>query len=208
MLPPVVYQQPGVIKPGATVISDPNINKLLAALTNIERQPNILTVDEFRPFEPLFRKDALAFRRGDGEVDTNLVAELSERYLKTVRNLYQITVIIKSRINPVVLVKLPPLLTPFRMIPNNEATDQLVSANQKLFHHHVPKYGAEAFRNMVAVMMVEQRNNLGVAAAYQRAFQLCDADFQQRYGITAATAATPAPVAESMTELVMEDDDG
>lgn len=148
------------------------ITKLFHALQEIDNRPNILTLQEFSKFEPLFKKNQ--------GLSSLKILELSKQFT-SVLDLYKPTVIIQDNVNRVVLFELPPVFIPLRSLPLTKETEEIVAANQALFHSNVPKYSNDAFGRMVSAIMNEQDNNKDIVTEYKQQFVESVKQFYEKF---------------------------
>ena len=166
------------------IIKDPNMALLHTALQKTEAQPNIITLDVFREFEPLFRRN--------NQLSKAQVKDLTQKYTKLV-DFYKETQIIVSSTNPKVVLTLPSIFTPVRSLEPNERNGSLVATNSKLSHSNVPKYSSDAFANMFTALRNEQSKNVTVIAEYKERFVTLVQDFFEKYSKNAATKEPALP---------------
>lgn len=169
------------------VVESPEFTKLHLALFKIDNRPNILTLATFRRFEPLFRTT-------HGLTD-NQINDLTVEY-QAIIDLYKETQIIESPQHPVVVLTLPPLFIPVRTLSNTEHNETVVSVNQKMGTHSIPKYAAEALSAMVRALHSEQTANKPVVEAYQRMYATRVAEFFAKYSKPTPTKAVSPTVSE------------
>jgi hypothetical protein len=171
------------------IVEDQNITKLFTALQAIDRRPNMITLAQFRQFEPLFRKN--------NTLTETEIHDLTKLYAKTI-DFYKETQIIESSVKPTVVLTLPPLFTPVRTLSTTDTNEAIVAANQKMSGHHVPKYSSEAFNTMMNALKREQLANKSVIDAYHRNYvTIVDAFFAAYRGEvkSAAIVETSQPSA-------------
>lgn len=168
MLPPT--KAPPAEKHEPVVMED--MVKLHNFLSEKEAKPNILTRGEFARFEPLFQKNSGLSRQQ--------IFDLSEDYRRTI-DIYKETSIVVSASDTTVLFTLPALFTPVRTLANTERNNAIATANARLFHNNVPRYGAEAFANMILAIRQEQRDNKDVVDAYTQNYVDCIGQFYEKF---------------------------
>jgi len=171
------------------------VSKLHAALCGNEATPNVLTLDQFRHFAPLFRKDT--------RLTAQQLKSLGDQYCQTI-DLYKKTVIVKNLSDKTPILTLPPILTPVRSLPPSPETGQLVDTNTKMAGHDVPRYSSMAFAALIKALLEEQTNNSPVIAEYRRAYIDIQKSFSQAYATAKTTvAATPSPVPETSAPEIL-----
>ena len=168
MLPPV--KAPPVEKQEPVVMED--MVKLHTFFKEKEVKPNILTRAEFSRFEPLFQKNNNLTRQE--------IFDLSETYRRTI-DIYNETAIVVSATDTTVLFTLPALFTPVRTLSDTERNNAIATANARLFHNNVPRYGAEAFANMILAIRQEQVANKPVVDAYAENYVNCISQFYEKF---------------------------
>lgn len=151
---------------------DPELKMLYEELIKIEEKPSIVTLEVFKEFEPLFRKNS--------KLTNDEVSDLTKRYVKLV-DFYKETKIIISKANPTVVLTLPSIFTPIRSLEPTDKNAALVAANQKLSHSNVPKYSLDAFKNMFDAIRDEQLNNVPVIKEYRQKYISTIRDFFEKY---------------------------
>ena len=127
--------------------------RLFDALNKIENTPVRLTLAEFKQFEPLFRSDSV-----DKYTDEQL-SELGNLYMRTI-DLYRPVNIIKSKIDPTVVLVLPPIFTSAKSMDNTPENDKLVDININMSKSDIPKYSETATKGMSEAFIKAQ---VGVA---------------------------------------------
>ena len=173
-------------------IQQPEITALYAALQQIENKPNTVTRLQFRPFEPLFRKDS--------NLSEQQVEDLTTLYRKTF-DLYKETVIIESADNPTIILRLPPVLTPIRPLSPTPRNATLVDINTKM-SGQLPAYSSTAFGRMADALIAEQKANKDVIASYRNNYNQIVSQFNQAY--SKKTSTTAIPVAQKDTSVVFD----
>lgn len=141
-------------------------------LKEVESRPNIITLDVFREFEPLF------------QINNNLsgddIAMLTSKFVRLI-DFYKETHVIQSSVNPRVLVTLPSIFTPIRSLEINAQNASLVASNAANFHSSVPKYSHDAFANMFTAIRKEQYKNIPRIKEYEEQYVICVQEFFKKY---------------------------
>jgi len=152
--------RPGTMKLNSIKTEQPETTALFTALQNIYSQPTTITRQQFRQFEPLFRKNH--------NLTNEQIEDLSKLYRKTF-DFYKSIVIIESADNPKIVVTLPPVFTPVRTMATTEANATLVDVNAKL-SGAMPLYSTTAFGRMADALIMEQANNKQVITEYRHEY--------------------------------------
>ena len=153
----------------------PAVTALHDSLKQIEDRPNVLTLSQFRQFEPLFRKEHGLNER---QIDA-----LTEMYRKLV-DFYKPTVIIRSATDRAIILTLPPLFTPVRSLSPTEKNITLVAINRNLSGNSIPLYSSTAFGRMARALIEEQAGNKEVVDAYRGMYADSMKAFSEVYNIT------------------------
>ncbi len=138
--------------PKLPTIDERNIKLLAAALAEQNSKPNILTLDEFRKYAPLYttKVNSLKFDNIDSNY-AKLAMELQARL-----NLYKPLHIIKSHQDPEVVLRLPQLLTPLKSLSPTAENDKVVSLNYAHRQSDIPKVWSTAQNMMTSALLNEQ----------------------------------------------------
>lgn len=179
--------------PAPVQIEDPNMTALHNYLVAAANKPNVLTVAQFKKFEPLFRAGVFV-----KNVDDVRVQRLTEEYSKHV-DFYKETTIVVSAHDPTVVLTLPAVFTPVKSFDANDKNSILVATNQAMAHNSVPKYQEDAFYAMFMAFQGEQLKNKKVISQYSEQFAVRAKEFFDKY--SDAKAAEAAPVANVTEEL-------
>jgi len=171
------------------VIEQPDTTALFNALEKLHNQPTIVTLQQFKQFEPLFRKEH--------KLSPDDLKELTKLYLQTF-DFYKSTVIIESADNPKPVLTLPPVFTPVRSLEINDQNALLVDINSKL-SGGMPLYSSTAFGHMADALIREQLKNKEVIENYREVYQKTVDTFLSIYGdkISEGSVAEVAPDAPS-----------
>jgi len=171
------------------VIEQPDTTALFNALEKLHNQPTTVTLQQFKQFEPLFRKEH--------KLSPDDLKELTKLYLQTF-DFYKSTVIIESADNPKPVLTLPPVFTPVRSLEINDQNALLVDINSKL-SGGMPLYSSTAFGHMADALIREQLKNKEVIENYREVYQKTVDTFLSIYGdkISEGSVAEVAPDAPS-----------
>ena len=157
------------------------IESLSKVLKEQDERPNVLSLEKFRRYAPIFQKQdpnkPLTARERQDLID------LSNEYYKLI-NPYNITHIVKSEKDPTIVLRLPQIFTRVRPLTQNEKNDVLVSRNQKLTMAAgaPPRLQAEAFHGMATALLNEQQNNADVVKTAQSDYKEVMDEFLVAYG--------------------------
>lgn len=153
------------------------VTALYKSLKQIEASPTVLTLSQFKQFEPLFRKGS--------DLSELQIDALTELYRKLI-DLYKPTVIVRSAADHTIVLTLPPLFTPVRSLSPTERNEQLVSINRNLSGNSVPLYSSSAFGRMARALIEEQSANKDVVENYRDMYNEAITAFTNAY-------TTPSP---------------
>lgn len=107
------------------LINDPQVAKLAAYFKEQENKPNILTLEEFRRYAPLYseevQKEALKVDKAGA---TNHLIALANEFRQRI-DIYSETSIIKSVAEPEEVLRLPAIFTQARSMENSRHTANL-----------------------------------------------------------------------------------
>ena len=163
---------------GKQEIPDATTKALYDALVLKDSKPNVLTLDQFRQFEPLFRKNSeLSEKTPENE---NTVMLLTEKF-KDLVDFYKETQIVVSTLNPTVVLTLPAIFTPVKSFDHNDRNSSLVATNQAMSHNSVPRYQADAFNAMFTAFRNEQLKNKNTVVQYTQNYAKRVDEFFEKY---------------------------
>lgn len=175
---------------------DRQIKELHRVLSEKDQRPNVITLEYFRQFEPLFRKN--------NTLSENEIGILTDRYTRVI-DLYKSTQIIVSASDPRVILTLPPLFTPVRSLSMTKENQVLVARNAAMSTHNVPKYGSDAFNALMHAILAEQSNNAETVQSYRTEYRML---VQQFFSIYHPNSPSPVPVSiseDATVQTVMND---
>ena len=161
----------------------PEISKLHKALMEIDSKPNVLTVEQFRQFAPLFQKHTT--------LNEEQLEDLGKRYIRAI-DFYKKTDIIKGFGDNTVVLSLPAIFTPIRSLPPTPQAGRLVDMNTKMAGHDVPRYATAALAGMVQALVDEQARNRAVVTDYRREYLALQQVFFEKHEGGAGVVKTSA----------------
>lgn len=131
--------------------------KLSALLQANLAKPNVLTREEFRKFEVLYRKPPVITDVNEKIRHEDMIQKLTDEYRVKI-DYFRETHIIHSRADPRIIAVLPPIFIPIRSIQPGEAGDKAVLGNYRDRNHQMPKVKSEAQGRMTNALLEEQRS--------------------------------------------------
>lgn len=158
-----------------------NAKALLKILQEKDKKPNMMTLDDFRRYIPLFK-----YSNNSKEGERRKLVELADEYLKKI-NPYKVTVIIRSLVDNTPVITLPRIFAPVRQLSPTELNAFLVSRNQKMSQSMaVPRHRAEAFMTMAQALIDEQKLNADLIRLIKDESVTIMDQLREQYGYTSS----------------------
>ena len=174
--------------------------KLLDAIRSINQKRNVVTIDEFRRYEPLFRKPTHAIELAEEHAIKDLSNEFTMRF--DPYHEIQITDATKTK---VVLI-LPRIFTQMRPAENNLYADVAFSRAGRLatLQQARPEQREAATAQLKQHLEVAQRSNFDIVREGAEIFAQAQLDFDRIYH---PERVAPQSAAVSMTPTILDDDE-